>query len=435
MTTQPAVQPGAQPAPTTPRWPLRVSADGHHFVYASGEPAFILGNTAYNLVACYQRAPDEARDFVRFYAERGFNWFRFFLQQVTWDSHGYVVWPWGGTPDAPDFSRYDDETFSATEAVIRLLAEHGCVASVILSHPSDPVFRGRADNVALFKGLFREAAVRLGGHANVVWNVANEWRRENVLTAAHVEELGAYLREVDPHRRPIAVHHYARFEFPRASWVDMASMQHRGLPAEINRVAILNRHFGKPVLNEEYGYELDVLGPPNDPANVRRDHWALTMAGAYGTYGDKTKGSKVGAYFSSTLGDAVGTAVPDMLRHVPRLMSRVEWWDMAPANEALTGCIREEVFCLASLGREYLVYMTVGQSVGLDLSHVDGGTLRCEWWNPRTGQVGETFEQPRFPAERPRGSGGLRQPVVFSPPDYEHDWVLRVSAMEEPDAA
>ena len=417
-----------RPSPQT-RWPLRIAPDGRHFHYATGEPAFILGNTGYCLLACYRRSPEEARAFVRYYAERGFNWVRFFLEQVTWDANGHVVWPWGGTPEAPDFGTYDEETFAAAEAVIRLLAEHGCAASVILLHPMDAPFHGRHDIVEIFKGLIREAVRRLGGHENVVWNVANEWHRGSVLKAAQLEELGAYLREIDPHRRPIAVHHYGRFEFPQAPWVDMASMQQRGLPAEINRVAVLNRHFGKPVLNEEYGYERDVLGPPNDPTNVRRDHWALTMAGAFGTYGDKTKGSKIGAYFSSTLEDSVGAVVPDMLQHIPRLMSRVRWWEMAPANEALSGCIREECFCLATLGEEYLVYMTVGQSVSLDLSHVDAGVLRVEWWNPRSGEVSEAAERPRFEREGDRRPGGLRTPVVFAPPDYENDWALRVTAL------
>lgn len=53
----------AQHAPTAPRvgadrFPVRVSPDGRHFVYANGEPAFTLGNTAYNLIACYRRSPD-----------------------------------------------------------------------------------------------------------------------------------------------------------------------------------------------------------------------------------------------------------------------------------------------------------------------------------------------------------------------------------------
>ncbi|MGH2370222.1 MAG: DUF4038 domain-containing protein [Chloroflexota bacterium] len=415
-------------APSGARGPLRQAPETHHFQYASGERAFILGNTAYNLVAAYLRAPDEARDFVAYYAQRNVNWVRFFLQQVTWDSHGYVVWPWGGTPEAPDFTTYRLETFQAAEAVIELLAEHGCTASVILLHPADTVFDGRQDLVSIFRRYVRYAVARLGAHANVVWNIANEWERRFVLTAQDVEAIGSYLQTIDPYAHLTSVHHYGRFEFPRRPWVDMSSMQHRGLPHEINRVAVANRAFGKPVLNEEYGYEGDTIAPPNDPVNVRRDHWALTMAGAYGTYGDKTKGPKIAAYFSSTLGDSVGAVVPDTLRHIPTLMARTRYWELQPMNELLSGCLPQEVFCLARPGAAYVVYLAVGQNVSLDLSHVDAETLRYSWWNPRTGEVGPTVERPRHERERRWGSAAIRAPVLFSPPDYEHDWVLHVDA-------
>jgi hypothetical protein len=183
-------------------------------------------------------------------------------------------------------------------------------------------------------------------------------------------------------------------------------MQHRGPPHEINRVAVANRSFGKPVLNEEYGYEGDDHSPPNDHASVRHDHWALILAGAYGTYGDKTKGPKIGAYFSSTLEDSGGAVAPDSLRHIPALMGRTRWWEMTPLNELLSGCRREEVFCLARPGQVYLVYMTAGQDASLDLSHVNSGTLRGEWWDPRTGEVGPAFDRPRFEA----GTGGAPLP-------------------------
>jgi hypothetical protein len=409
--------------------PLTVAPEPHHFVHANGRRAFVLGTTAYNLVAAYLRAPDEARELVRHYADRHFNWFRFFLEQVTWDSHGVVVWPWAGTPAAPEWSAYSLETFRAAEAVIHLLAEHGCTASVILLHPSDAVFHGRDDLVPLLRRYVRYAVARLSGYQNVVWNIANEWERQFVLTGADVDALGSYLDQVDPHARLTSVHHYARFEFPDRSWVDMASIQHRGLPHDVNRVVVVNRAFGKPVLNEEYGYEADTINPPNDPANVRRDHWALTMAGAYGTHGDKTKGSKIGVYFSSTLKDSVGAVVQDALQHIPTLMARTRYWEMTPLNDLLSGCIPQEVFCLARPGQEYVVYMTVGQDVGIDLSHVDAPRLAYEWWNPRSGEVGPPLERPRHEGERPWGSATLRRPVVFTPPDYENDWVLHLSAV------
>ena len=414
--------------PSTARGPLRRAPEPHHFRYAGGERPFVLGATAYNLIACYQRAPEEARAFVEHYARRGFNWVRFFLQQSTWDSHGRVVWPWGGSPEAPDFGAFDPATFRAAEAVVRLLAGAGCTASVILLHPCDPVFRRRDDLIPVFRRYFREAVARLGAYANVVWNVANEWERGFVLEARQLETLGAFLEQIDPYGRLTSVHHYGRFEFPDRPWTDMASMQHRGLPHEINRVAVANRAFGKPVLNEEYGYEGDDHSPPNDPASVRHDHWALTLAGAYGTYGDKTKGPKIGAYFSSTLEDSAGAVAPNSLRHLPALMGRTRWWEMTPLNELLSGCRREEVFCLARPGQAYLVYMTTGQDVSLDLSHVTSGTLRAEWWNPRTGEAGPAFDRPRFESGRKWGAASVREPVTFTPPDHEHDWALYLTA-------
>ena len=43
--------------------------------------------------------------------------------------------------------------------------------------------------------------------------------------------------------------------------------------------------------------------------------------------------------------------------------------------------------------------------------------------------MSEAEERPRFEREGERRVGGLRTPVVFTPPDYENDWVLRVTAV------
>ncbi|HEX2326746.1 MAG TPA: putative collagen-binding domain-containing protein, partial [Chloroflexota bacterium] len=110
------------------------------------------------------------------------------------------------------------------------------------------------------------------------------------------------------------------------------------------------------------------------------------------------------------------------------LMGRTRWWEMTPLNELLSGCRREEVFCLARPGRAYLVYMTAGQDVSLDLSHVSSGTLRGEWWDPRSGEVHPAFDRPRFEARRRWGAASVREPVAFAPPDYQHDWALYLTA-------
>jgi Putative collagen-binding domain of a collagenase len=80
-------------------------------------------------------------------------------------------------------------------------------------------------------------------------------------------------------------------------------------------------------------------------------------------------------------------------------------------------------------GQAYLVYMTAGQDVSLDLSHVTSGALRGEWWNPRTGEVGPVFERSRFEAGRTGGSASVREPVAFAPPDGAQDWALYLTAV------
>jgi hypothetical protein len=214
----------------------------------------------------------------------------------------------------------------------------------------------------------------------------------------------------------------------------MASMQHRGLPHDINRIALQNRHFHKPVINEEYGYEGDNHSPPNDAANVRADHWALAMAGSYGTYGDKTKGPKIAVYFSSVLRDSIGATVPETLGHLHGFMSGTGYEEMEPCNELLSECNPEEAFCLAKPGVEYVVYLVRGQAFRLNLTHVRGD-LRATWLNPITGELSEvdrvTIPQQLTdlgPDEEETLSSLVRErhQVTFEPPNKAQDWVLHL---------
>ncbi|MBN1672107.1 MAG: DUF4038 domain-containing protein [Kiritimatiellae bacterium] len=423
--------------------PLRVdSAHPNHFLFADGTPFYMLGNTAYNAIAAYRHAEDRFCRFLDYYAERRFNWNRFFLQQTTWPTLGDVVWPWGGSAASPDFAAFSLRTFRDAEGVIREMARRGMVASVILLHPFDEPFKPDvigAEKMAVCKAYFRYAVARLGAYWNVVWNVANEWHRGHSFTYDEMDELGRCLHVLDPYERLTACHHYGRFEFHDKEWTDMSSLQERGTPFEMNRTILQNGGFGKPVLNEEYGYELDTIKPPNDPDNVRQDHWAIAMAGGYGTYGDKTKGPKIAVYFSCNLDDAVGTAVPDALRHLPAFMERTPYRHMQPGNHFVSGCNAEEVFCLAAPGREYVVYMAKGQAVTVNLTHVRG-TVLAAWYNPRTGErthAGE-FVVPQSREEVPPEAVGKAGTVritnhhhpTFAAPDQENDWVLHLRRMD-----
>jgi len=417
--------------------PLKQDPDRpYHFVTSNGRPFYMMGNTSYNALTAYRNKREQYFEFLDYYHERRFNWMRFWIQQTIWPTCGGIVWPWGGTHEEPDYSVYDERTFRDAEGVISALAERGMIASVILLHPADLFYRKMGDEkVGICREFISYAVARLGAYWNVVWNLANEWERAFNFTYDEMDELGAHLDSCDAHDHLTACHHYSRFDFYDRPWTDMSSMQHRALPGEVNRVALQNRCFAKPVVNEEYGYEGDNLGPPNDPDNVRHDSWALAMAGAYGTYGDKTKGPKISVYFSSVLEDSIDACVPDMLKHLHAFMETTRYRTMCPANMFVSSCDANEVFCLAEPGREYVVYCVRGQPFNLCLTHARG-SYDATWFDPRSG----TRTGPRsleFAPHKPEGTDDKAwakltrdHDVSFDPPDHEHDWVLHVTRRE-----
>jgi|GEM_PF-4380760 len=405
----------------------------HHMLFENDQRFYLLGNTAYNLISSYRAHPDEADEFLEFYAARGINWVRFFLSQIlTLETGQGVVWPWGGTFEAPDYSTFSLETFRLAERALAKLADLGNVASVILLHPLDKCMieldkrHSSAEKLAIVHRYFDYVLARLGSYWNVVWNIANEWALGDSFRAGEVDAAARYLDEKDPYQRLTACHNYARFEFGFEPWADISSIQHRGLPHEVNAVARVNRAYFKPVINEEYGYEGDNFGPPSDATNVRRDHWALAMAGAYGAYGEKTRGYKRGGYFASTLKVAINPQGPSFLPHIRTIMEKVPYWEMSPCNEYLRCLVPEQAFCLARPGREYVVYTCVGQEVVLWLVDVLGASVAYEWWNPRTGEMVDSGHKEFVNTDSAKLSYEDRRWGRFMPPDWENDWVLIV---------
>ena len=419
--------------PSEIKGPLRQDPQHpYHLIYSNGDPFYMLGNTIYNAVATYRQDRESLLEFLDYYAARRFNWNRFFLQQTTWPTLGSVVWPWGGAPEAPDFATFSLDTFRDAEGLIQEMASRDMIASVILLHPHDESLRSAGPQVMrVAKELIRYAVARLGSYWNVVWNIANEWQRAATFSYDDMDELGAYLHAIDPYQRLTSCHHYGRFEFYDKEWTDMASLQHRGLPHEINQWILQNRHFQKPVINEEYGYEGDNHAPPNDPDNVRHDHWAIAMAGGYGTYGDKTKGPKVAVYFSAVLRDAIGTVVPDALQYLQSFMASTGYRQMEPANEFLSECDPQQAFCLAWPGHEYIVYLVKGHPFRLNLTHVHAA-LSVRWYNPRGGNWLEREDMQILQSPEEQETGGevtwrsisRSHRIRFDPPDVENDWVL-----------
>jgi hypothetical protein len=430
-------------APSESHGPLMQDpAHPYHFIFANGEPIYMMGNTAYRAITAYKNTPDKFCEFLDYYAARRFNWLRF---QVAGGKPHYKAeetlennWAFGGDVDHPDFTVFDLPYFRAAEGVVRELGKRGMIASVIIL--SDKALeQAGADRLPAAQRTIAYTIARLGAYANVVWCLFNEWNKFAIFDYPEVDQLGFYLHTHDPYQRLTSIHHYARFEFYEKVWTDMSSLQHRGLPGEINRVIQQNRLFNKIVINEEYGYEADTLRPPNDPDNVRHDHWAIAVAGGYASYGDKTKGPKIGAYFTALLDDMRGTVVPDMLQRLHAFMSQTGYRQMSPGNAYLSECSADEVFCLVNPGREYIVYLTRGQHFRLNLAHVRGA-VSVTWYDPRMGTYhpAATLAVTQLMNQLPQWDTGdrswlnmhLNHNMEFTPPDMENDWVLHLKAVE-----
>ena len=114
------------PADQPPRGFLRATpGDAWGFTYETGEPAFIFGDTVYNLFGMAHCGLDVA-GFLQRRVAQGFNLLRVRLPVSpfhppdgynTWQTRR--TWPWGGSEQAPRFDRFDLDYFRTVDETVR----------------------------------------------------------------------------------------------------------------------------------------------------------------------------------------------------------------------------------------------------------------------------------------------------------------------------
>jgi len=94
-------------------------------MYESGEPAFIFGDTMYNIFGVAFCGLDYENVLKR-RAQQGFNLIRARLQVSPYhppagysDWQTRSTWPWQGSPQKPEFDRFNLEYFQAVDKVMR----------------------------------------------------------------------------------------------------------------------------------------------------------------------------------------------------------------------------------------------------------------------------------------------------------------------------
>jgi hypothetical protein len=319
------------------------------------------------------------------------------------DKFRFLFGPWiGRQPDNVsepgwDVTRFDVNFWQKYERLVRHARERDVVISAIFfldgrdpgADPFGKANRGGADE----QRYYRYAAARLGAFSNVMWDVTNEWHLFR--DAWWVEQTGSRLKAADPYRHLLSCHGRDEFPWTVSQWPDFSMFQiwdeNGGYEPMLKRRRS-QAGTGRPMpqINEEYGYEdhypVKLGGNRRPPArsadNRRRLAWDITMAGAYGTTGERanrgdgnppaTPGGWINGGFDDSMNMLEG------YRRMVDFFTSFEYWKLEPAPELATGDVRVQ----AERGRQYLVYVLRS---GAATVQIEPGDYRVRWYNPRTG--------------------------------------------------
>ena len=360
-----------------------------HFVYEDGTRYFPMGyecNWLWALDMTDPKLPTLNR-FLDKLAASGFNYviLNAYAHDTAWrkgktgdDDYGPpALFPWEGTNEQPDHSRFNLAYWRHYDQVIAALHQRGMIAHLMIKVYNKMVqwpARGSAEDDLYFQWLI----ARYAAYPNVHWDFSKESNNEKDLNY----KLGRmqFIRANDPYHRPITTHtDLEAFD----SGAYNAVLDYRSDQVHGNwHASLLNhrRQHAWPVVNVEFGYEhgpggtkdatYNVVQPPEE---VCRRAWEICLAGGYCSY-----------YYTYTAWDVIR---PDetppgyaYFHHLREFFEETGYWLMTPADD-LVGM----GFCLANPGQEYVVFLNKSASFTLKLEGLKT-PLEAEWFHPFTGK-------------------------------------------------
>lgn len=440
------------------------------FVYADGTPFFPMGDTCYGL---YDDSPITSELRAQYLTTRRAQHFNFVRMSVGHsDRHATAdpaFWAWGGSAQQPDLDRLNPEFFRGLDALFYDLRGRGMnVELILLNFYRSPFTDTKLWTPARERLWLRYVIARYAAFDNVfLWTLANEYethpegkyRLDFPGDVDWAKATARFVKENDPAHHLVTVHPVVsasrRGESPRSPidppWrigeffgaddaLDVLSQQTGGgdegakwdeqqqcwtgdsttLTASLRA----DRHFQKPVLNTESGYEY-LRGQPTERQQVhhtdkvRRSAWRIVCAGGYfaagfhGTIGHSDVWNRMDApnHYAFLVRDEGAGA---QLAALHDFFDALPYWRMQP----FTGVTGDAVVALAEPGKTYVAYLPHGGSASLDLSGVSGA-FTGRWFDPRIGKLGDALSLP---------AGGKQK---FDAPD-SNDWALLVIRIGQP---
>jgi hypothetical protein len=299
-----------------------------------------------------------------------------------------ALWPWGGTPEKPDFQTFNAPYWDEVERRVRLAGEHGIGLDLVLYYYT---IKPTAADIDAQRPYWAEVIRRLAKYSNILnWEIANEY----IGNEAFQDAAGTYLHENDPWHRPVCTSDITTDNavWPQKPWMDLAlvhtctsSTPRDDLEHWYLAVARNTRSWGKPAFADESGRE--VRHQNDDGVNRRKQTWIWGAAGDYWEW--------------HTWGGCEGIDDPnyhgpgeEFMPAFARFFEALPFWEMAPNEtvaQVLTPGIIESVlsqydgseavayFCTRETGRQI-----DGAQIGLRLRE---GHFRLDFVEPATGRV------------------------------------------------
>ncbi|MHB1294709.1 MAG: apiosidase-like domain-containing protein [Anaerolineae bacterium] len=414
------------------RGPIRVSANGRHFVDGAGRPFFWLGDTAWPLFGSY--SPQEADLYLANRAALGFTVIQ-----------GVLAWgggtgfetplpgpnalgdePWLGSPEHPN-----QAYFQNVDRIVRRAGELGLVLAMLPTW-GYYVKESGVLNTANARAYGRWLGERYRDAENVVW--INGGDRVPDGTEEVFRALGHGLRAGDGGAHLITYHPCGWYSsaqfFHEEDWLDFNMIEtwtewpqvYPAVQADALRTPV------KPVVLGEGAYENGPEYPlgPITPLVVRRQAWWSFMAGGFFTYG-QDRMWRMGPGWTETL----NTPGAEQMSLMRKIVESRPWWQLSPDQGVFVAGVSSERTLNAAMraadGRCVMIYLASQCHVRVHLAKVAARKARATWVNPATCEERDagTFETGNLMGAWPRP-----QAAWFSTPDHWEDAVLILDAVE-----
>ena len=393
--------------------PLRVSeANPRWLTQANGKHFFPRWYTLHETL--FVREAQSRQDIDDLLVANGFNMVTLLTTQAgslmaqRWNRRHYeqpLFYPWVKEGETVHWNTFHLASWHKLDRTLRYLQDRGVYAyffdgffpNIPPRFPDDQVKEER---------YLRYVIARIGSYWNVTHNIAFEF--SEFMPVSRVSRIGRYVKMIDPFKLLLTVHDTQNFHsFVRhENWLDIANVQYRGGTAgsaELANSLILSNFFGKPVAATELVWE---GSQKLDAGQVRRGAWGIFSAGSFFLYAEHDiNGLGLGDF-------GLGQAHP-FLKVLFSFVDSIPYWTMSPCNQL----VNPGSFCLANVGKEYVIYHERGGPIIVDLSDTDR-LFQIEWLNPRTGKRHSDSKMM-----------GARTLSFTNPAADANDWVLHITAL------